>query len=197
MLAQRELGLREQLQDGHAQVFQAQRLALREPLVREVRERRAAPQGERVLERLRRARRTARRELGAAVREVALEAVGVEGTGVELQLVAVLVRGDRRGGAERPAQAGDVDLHGLRGRGRRLLAPQLVDQPVGAERLVGVQQQHRQQRPLAGTTDRHDTVAAVHLERPEDAEFDAVQRVQCSRPYRTGFQLASAPLLPR
>ena len=51
VLTQRELGLREQLQDGHAQVFQAQRLTLREPLVREIRERRAAPQGERVLER--------------------------------------------------------------------------------------------------------------------------------------------------
>ena len=42
---------------------------------------------------------------------------------------------------ERLPQTRDLDMHELGGRRRRALAPQLVDQPVRAERLVGVQQQ--------------------------------------------------------
>ena len=38
------------------------------------------------------------------------------------------------------------------------LPPKLVDQPIGAERFVGVQQQHRQERPLFATDER-DLVA--------------------------------------
>ena len=49
-----------------------------------------------------------------------------------------------------------------------------------AERLVGVQQEHRQQRPLPGAADRHHAVAVDDLERSEDAEFDA------QSPDRTG-----------
>ena len=50
--------------------------------------------------------------------------------------------------AELLAQPRDVDLELLRGRRRRRLAPQLVDQPIGRDDLVGVQQQDREQRAL-------------------------------------------------
>ena len=58
-------------------------------------------------------------------------------------------------GAQRPAQLRDADLQCGRRRAGRLLAPQLVDQPVARDDLAGVQQQDRQQRPLprAGDVD--------------------------------------------
>ena len=55
-------------------------------------------------------------------------------------------------------------MQALRDRGRRSLPPELGDQPVGGDDLVGVQQQERQQcAPLAGT-DGHRPTVVVHLE---------------------------------
>jgi hypothetical protein len=88
----------------------------------------------------------------------------------------VLAGGDLLAASQRPPQPRDVDLDGLGRRRRRLLAPQLVDQAVAAERLPGVQEQHRQQRPLPRAADRHHTVAVDDLQWPEDAEFDAQSR---------------------
>jgi hypothetical protein len=55
-------------------------------------------------------------------------------------------------------------VQALRNRGRRSLPPELGDQPVSGDDLVGVQQQYRQQcSPLAGTDGYRPTVV-VHLE---------------------------------
>jgi hypothetical protein len=59
-----------------------------------------------------------------------------------------LVRAVAAAGSERLAQTRHVHLHRLRGGGGWALAPQLVDQAVGAERLVRVEQQQRKQRAL-------------------------------------------------
>ena len=78
----------------------------------------------------------------------------VEPLGIERQLVAALARDDRAGAAASVrarqclAQTRDLHLQRLGGAGRRALPPELVDQPVCCERLVGVEQQQRQQRPL-------------------------------------------------
>ena len=57
-------------------------------------------------------------------------------------------------GAERAPQLGDVDLERLGRGGRRVLAPQHVDEPLGGDRVVAVrEQQHRQQGALLRRAD--------------------------------------------
>ena len=61
-------------------------------------------------------------------------------------------------------------LDRLGGSGGWTLPPKLVDQPIGAERFVGVQQQHRQERPLLATDERDLVAVFESLDRAEDAE---------------------------
>ena len=171
--AQRQFRLGQQLQRRDALLDEPRDLALGERLEGQIRQRAPAPERQRLLEHRRRPRRAARGQLAAALPDQALEPVRVDALGIEPELVAVLAGLDLPAAPERAAQPRDVDLHGLGGRGRRTLAPQLVDQPVAAERLAGVQEQHRQQRPLPGAADGHHAVAVDDLERTEDAEFDA------------------------
>ena len=112
--------------------------ALREGLVGKLRQRRAAPQRQRPLERRNGAPRVAAGQLAPPLGHEPLEAVRVEALGIEPQLVAALARHDHAGRAvagltrQRLAQAGDLHLHRLGGVGGWTLAPQLVDQPVRA-----------------------------------------------------------------
>ena len=52
--------------------------------------------------------------------------------------------------------------------GSNVFAPKREREPLGAHRLVGMQQQHRQQGTQLDTAQRHQTVGAAHLQRPED-----------------------------
>ena len=98
----------------------------------------------------------------------------VELTGGELDEITRSMRANPFG-AERFAQAGDVDLKRLpRGLGRAL-APELVDQAVGSDDLVGVEEQDRQRRSLLAGAERDRAVAVrPNLERPEDPELHRV-----------------------
>jgi hypothetical protein len=71
---------------------------------------------------------------------------------------------------ERLAQPRHVSLQGLGCRRGTTLTPQLVDQPIGRQRLVGMQQQQREQRALLAPAERHHTALIEDLERAEDAE---------------------------
>jgi hypothetical protein len=145
MAAQLQLRLHQLLERRGPEVCQPGDLALDEWLVRDVREGRAAPQRERPLERPNGVLRAALGQLASALGDQQLELVRVELLRIEPQLVAVVAGHDDVGGAvaarpgERLAQVGDVDLQRLRGGCGWMLSPQLVDQPVGAERLVGVE----------------------------------------------------------
>ena len=179
MTTERQLRLDQLLQRRHAQVVEPGDLPLREGLVGELRQRRAAPQRQRPLQRRNGALRVAAGQLASPLGHEPLEAVRVEALGIEPQLVAVLARHDHagRGAAgltrQRLAQAGDLHLHRLGGVRRWTLAPELVDQPVRAERLVGVQQQQRQQRPLLAPAERDRAALVEDLERAENAEVHA------------------------
>src|SRR5206468_5782968 len=63
---------------------------------------------------------------------------------------------------------------GLRARHRRLLAPQRLDQPIGRNDLVDVQQQQREQRPLLDARERDNAVAVNDLKWTEDPELHRV-----------------------
>ena len=160
-----------QLQGRRAQVGEARDVALGERLVGEIGERLAAPEREAFVEPGGGLPRTIRGQLVPGLREQPLEPVRVEPVGVELQAVPALPGHDQVAPAsERLAQPRDMDLHGLGRRGRRLLAPELLDQPVGAERLVGVQHEHGEQRALLAPSERDFAALVEDLERSEDAE---------------------------
>src|SRR5215204_282996 len=160
-------------------VVEAGNLALDEGLEGDVVERPATPQRERLLQLRGRVLGPAPLQLAPSLRQQPLEAVRVETFRLEPQLVTALagdhqtVRIVARSGGERLAQAGDVNLHGLGRGGRRALPPELVDQPVGAECLVGVQQKQRQQCALLAPAERDRAALVESLKRAEDAEVHA------------------------
>ena len=90
----------------------------------------------------------------ASLRHQLLEADDIDVPGADGQGIAGF-GGDDRSGPEGAAQLADLGLQGVGGVGRLPVAPQHVDQPVGADRLPRLQGQQRQQRPLLGPADRH------------------------------------------
>jgi hypothetical protein len=55
--------------------------------------------------------------------------------------------------------------------GRRRLAPQRVDQPIGGNDVTGVDEQDGQQRPLLAAAERQFAGPVSHLERSEYTEL--------------------------
>jgi hypothetical protein len=64
-----------------------------------------------------------------------------------------------------------VHAHGLDRLGRGILAPQRHGEALGAHRLVGVQEQHRQQRPALLAAQPDGAAVAEHFERTENPEL--------------------------
>ena len=91
--------------------------------------------------------------------------------GVDPQDVARRPRLERFG-AEQLAELGDEVLQRGRGRLRRLLPPQLGDQPVGADDLACVHEEQSQEGALLLPAQRQRAAGTDDLERTEDSEFD-------------------------
>ncbi len=64
-----------------------------------------------------------------------------------------------------------MDLQRLGRHCGRTVTPQFVDQPLGRERFVDVQEQQRQQRALLAPAQRYRLPVVERLERTEDAEL--------------------------
>jgi hypothetical protein len=75
-----------------------------------------------------------------------------------------------------------VHLQALGRRRRRLLAPQLVDQALGGEPLVGMQEQQRQHGTLLGATEREHLSLVAGLQRAEDPEVHRAGPYNAARP---------------
>ena len=144
-----KVGVDPLLKHRQPQLVELPDLGLGERLVREVGERRAAPEGECGAQLVRRPH---------GLRSPRLPAQPLEHREVELLRLDVQdVAGRARGqplGAELAPQPHDVDLDALRRRGGRRLSPQLGDQPVGGNDLVRVQQQEGEQRTLLEAAER-------------------------------------------
>src|SRR5712691_8431217 len=156
----------------HTQVelFETANLAARKRLVGEVGERRSAPQRERLAQQQRRALGVAGSLCSSPFLEPLPEAVDVElarrnaeGVASCLRLQTVV--------AQDAAQLRHVVLEDLRRRRRRLVGPELVDQRVGRQRLIRMDQQKCEQRSLLAAPDRELSPVATDLERTEDAEI--------------------------
>ena len=155
-----EVGVDPRLQRGQPRFLEPRRLRLRERLEGEVGERLPPPERERAVR--------------VAVGDQAREAVDVELVGVDADDVARRP-GDDPVGADRPAERVHVHLERARRARRRLLAPDPVDQAVGRDDVVRVEQELREQgaRPRPAERDRR-TVVSDHLHRPEQPEFHAL-----------------------
>jgi hypothetical protein len=169
VVAERQLGLDALLDGRQAQLLEAGDLALGEGLIREIGERGTTPEREGVSQQLGGAlRATAGKGLRALVQQP-LEACPVELVGPEPDQVPAPAREDHAVRArptsalERLAQARDVHLEALGGAGRRVLTPELVDQPVARDDLVRVQQQDRQHRALLAAGERELTALVNDL----------------------------------
>lgn len=145
----------------------------REGLVFEAGEGLSAPQAKRLAQRSRRRLRVAALELPAGLTGRGLEPVEVELLGLDQQRVALAPRHQQLGvtavlGLEQLAQARNVRLECGGSVGRRGVAPELLDQPVGGEGLARVQEQQRQQRALLRAAEAKRLRTVGGLERPQD-----------------------------
>ena len=175
--AELEVGADPILQRTGAQVLQPRDVRLRELLVTQVGERGAAPERERLVEPPRRERVIAGRERLASAFDGSLEALCIQLTGRDAQLVAGGAREQqatllacRELRLENPAQPRDGNLKRLGGGLGAIVAPQLGEQPLAWYHLVGVQEKQREQRPLPRAADGDAPIAVVHLQRSEDLE---------------------------
>jgi hypothetical protein len=154
------------LERADAQLVEPHGLRLRERLVGEVRECRAAPHAERVAELLR--GRRGRHRIG--LRHQPLEARRVDLVALDAQQVAGGL-GDEPAVSEHSAHPGDRHLEGLGEGGRRLVAPELVREAIGRHHPVGVQQENREQRALPGSAERERAIVVANLQRAENPEI--------------------------
>ena len=153
-----EIGVDALLHHGQAPLLEPLRLLIRERLVEDVGEGRAAPE----LERL--AQRTARHQ--------SLEAVEVELTRLDDEQVAGSAPQDATC-AQHPAQPRHVAVERLRRAPGWMLPPQPGDQPVARHRLVRAEEQHREQCALLRPAERERGAVAARLDRAEDRELHA------------------------
>ncbi|HEX6025298.1 MAG TPA: hypothetical protein VFZ00_25120, partial [Solirubrobacter sp.] len=145
--AERELRVGAQRQRAQAQFRQPRGLRARERRRHHVRQRVAAPQLDRRVEPLERDVGPVRRQRAAALVEQRLEAVRVKLAGLDPERVAVRAARQAAALAGRPQQAAQLGHADLQARARavpRVLRPQLLDQPVGGDDAIGVDEQHRQ-----------------------------------------------------
>jgi hypothetical protein len=177
---ERQIRLDPLLQGSKPELLQLRDRWLRERLVGEVRQRRPAPQPERLAQNPRRLLLPTGSQRITAVLDQFAEAVQVKLARRDVQQVAVptghqrAITGTGRRVAVRPhghsavrgqhlAQPRHVHLQGPHRARRRRLAPQLVDQPVSRHHLVAIKHQDRQQRALLIATQRNEPTAVAEL----------------------------------
>lgn len=146
---------------------------------RHVRQRRAAPQVERHAEQARRRRGVTPRQCRPPVRHQLGEALGVQVTRRQHDLVAGRA-GDQDVAADvadEASQPVDVDADQVLGLRRRTVAPEVGDEPPGGDRLAGTEQQCGQECPPFGRADQGPLLSVPDLERAQDPEHSLVARL--------------------
>jgi hypothetical protein len=119
------------------------------------------------------------RQGGTALVHQPLKAVQVQRMPTQVEQVAGRLGSEQGAGGpfgptwlQHLAQVGHIHLQHAAGALGRLLAPELVDQPVRRRDLASVQQQHRQQGPLLGPTQHQQPAVIVQdLKRAKNPEL--------------------------
>jgi hypothetical protein len=186
MTPELEIGVDPELDGGGSDLLQPRDRGLRELLVREVREGRTAPLRQRLPQAFGRLSGQPAGQQAPPLVHQSLEAVEVERLRLDPQDVPGRPRREhvRR---ERPAQTRDVDAQRVAAPIARLVSPEVVDQAVGGDDLVGVQEQHRQKPARLGPAQWELTAVVPRLERSQDPELHAAR-------LRAGRYQAAAPL---
>ena len=200
--SERQIGLDAPLERSQPQFLQPGDLALRKPFVGEVRQRRPAPQRQRLAQPARRPPRIAAAQRQLGLRQRALKPCHIDIIGPDPKLITTRPRHQPAaipGGALGPellTQLRHIDVHAL-GRGRRRpLTPQLIDQPLRRDNLIAMQQQNGQQRPpLAATHDQRPTTTE-DLKRAQQTEFHRDRPHPTLRPCSGSWQLATTTRNP-
>src|SRR5215211_1662250 len=179
-----ELGVDSLLDYTQAQLLETGDLALGEGVVGEVGQGPAAPECERLGERIRGRLRVFAVRLGGKP----LEAGEVEFVGLDAEQVAgAACLQPLRG--EQLAQVGDVDLERRPRRLRGVLAPESVDQCVAGDDLVRMQEEDRKQGALFTAAEGQWAVALTHFQGAEQA------KVERARQQRSPFLEITVPRL--
>jgi hypothetical protein len=115
-------------------------------------QRRAAPQGERGREARGRAVRIALVQRPGRLGNQGLEALEIDVAARGPKPITVGLRLDSIG-PDCPTQTGHMDAEGVVRAGRRIVAPDLLDEPVARDGLARVEDEHGQDRALARAAD--------------------------------------------
>src|SRR5262245_49215161 len=161
-----ELRVEKVLQDVEPPLLEPELLGAREREGIELRERRSSPQSERLAE-LRRASR--RLELLCRV-DQRIDQIEVQLPGLDPELVPAAA-GQQSIRAELTPEPGDVILERARGRVRRPVLPDRLDQFVRRDRAVCMQEEICDHRPPRCAAERERSAALRDLERPKDPEL--------------------------
>ncbi len=171
-----EVGLDSRLDRFEAQLLEAQGLGPRELFVGEVLQRRSSPEREGPPQGLRCGRGIRRQEL-PGLGERRLERMGVERGRVGADRVAVISSDEHAAlpplgptGFEGGAQTGDVHPQRLL-LARRIVSPQLLEDALGGNDSVEVEQQQGEQRALLRRPQINGLAVRSDLERPQDPEL--------------------------
>jgi hypothetical protein len=111
-----------------------------------------------------------RRALAAPAGDQPFEQLEIELARVDPETVARSLGGDPVL-PEQPAERVHLHLERVRGRRRRALVPERVDQPVAGDDLPGGEEQTREQPRLPPRAERDGTAVADDLQRPENEKF--------------------------
>ena len=167
--------------DRHqGQLVQMRPFGIKKARIGELGQRLTAPQAEGLAQRGRRRRQLAVSGQPLSLRDQLLEADDVDLAGSGGQGIAGFGGKDRRR-AEGTAQLADLCLQGIGGVRRLPVAPQQVDQPVGANRLTPLQRQQGQQGPLLGAADRHQHATIQRFELAEQPDLHDIHRTAHAR----------------
>ncbi len=166
-----EVGLQAPLDREHPQLLEPRDRDVERRLIREIRERRPPPQRERSGERRGRLVPPLVAQLPRTLLGENLELVEVERARGDVEHVAGAARLDHLF-PQRLPQARHVALDEVRGRRRRLIAPEAVDDPAHRHERVRRKQEQRERRTLFPAAQIQRAAVASCLERAEHAVID-------------------------
>ena len=174
-----EVGVDSSLEGPEPKLVQACDLGLCERLVREVGQRRAAPERECVGQRVRGLFDVAALRVSLGFFHESFEAIRVDMVRRHVEDVASVLEEDRVAftvdelAAERLPQARDVRLERAVRRLGRVIGPEVVDQPTDRHDLLRVQGEDRQERSLSPAADRDRPPFLDDVEAAEKPNFHA------------------------
>ncbi len=120
--------------------------------------------------------------------------MGVDLVWFQRQGVASAVSGQQGGIAEHPAQLRHLGLQGVPADRDGLIPPEVLDQPVGPDRLAGVQREPHQQLARFPGRDPDPEAVAAYLDRPQHGhEEHASEHVRCASAPRQRARPHSVP----